>query len=188
MARTFAGCRSAMRKASLAAAVGKARGWHPPCAIRARRDRPGALPPRLLDGNGRHGRQASGECTSQRPVPALDKGREPEAFRLQARPRSVLSRNAKLDQRTPSRTNVCTRRKRTCGPQGGSPGFCPEPTCAAGTLPATAPQCCSRTTRCGRFRRIRGPRISRATLLPRSCPSRGRPFPLRWGGTLPAVR
>ena len=22
----------------------------------------------------------------------------------------------------PSRTNVCTRRKRTCGPQGGSPG------------------------------------------------------------------
>jgi hypothetical protein len=23
----------------------------------------------------------------------------------------------------PSRTNVCTRRKRTCGPQGGSPGF-----------------------------------------------------------------
>ena len=23
----------------------------------------------------------------------------------------------------PSRTNVCTRRKRTCGPQGGSPGL-----------------------------------------------------------------
>ena len=26
----------------------------------------------------------------------------------------------------PSRTNVCTRRKRTCGPQGGSPGLDPE--------------------------------------------------------------
>ena len=25
----------------------------------------------------------------------------------------------------PSRTNVCTRRKRTCGPQGGSPGLNP---------------------------------------------------------------
>ena len=26
----------------------------------------------------------------------------------------------------PSRTNVCTRRKRTCGPQGGSPGLDPK--------------------------------------------------------------
>jgi hypothetical protein len=28
----------------------------------------------------------------------------------------------------PSRTNVCTRRKRTCGPQGGSPGLDPKRT------------------------------------------------------------
>ena len=28
----------------------------------------------------------------------------------------------------PSRTNVCSRRKRTCGPQGGSPGLDPERT------------------------------------------------------------
>src|SRR4029077_3258319 len=35
----------------------------------------------------------------------------------------ALSRIAQLDQRTASRTNVCTRRKRTCGPQGGSPGL-----------------------------------------------------------------
>ena len=27
----------------------------------------------------------------------------------------------------PSPTNVCTRRKRTCGPQGGSPGLGPQP-------------------------------------------------------------
>ena len=39
-----------------------------------------------------------------------------------------LPRNAELrslTKRTPSRTNVCTRRKRTCGPQGGSPGLTP---------------------------------------------------------------
>ena len=28
----------------------------------------------------------------------------------------------------PSRSNVCTRRKRTCGPQGGSSGLDPSPT------------------------------------------------------------
>ena len=33
------------------------------------------------------------------------------------------SRIAQLDQRTASQTNVCTRRKRTCGPQGRSPGL-----------------------------------------------------------------
>ena len=38
----------------------------------------------------------------------------------------TLSRIAQLDQRTASRTNVCTRRKRTCGPQGGSPGLYPK--------------------------------------------------------------
>ena len=32
----------------------------------------------------------------------------------------------------PSRTNVCTRRKRTCGPQGGSPGLTPSPTLPRG--------------------------------------------------------
>ena len=31
----------------------------------------------------------------------------------------------------PSRTNVCTRRKRTCGPQGGSPGLTATETWAA---------------------------------------------------------
>jgi hypothetical protein len=31
----------------------------------------------------------------------------------------MLSRIALLDHGLPSRTNVCTRRKRTCGPQGG---------------------------------------------------------------------
>ena len=33
-----------------------------------------------------------------------------------------LSRIAQLDQRTALRTNVCSRRKRTCGPQGGRSG------------------------------------------------------------------
>ena len=28
-----------------------------------------------------------------------------------------------IDVGLPSRTNVCTWRKRTCGPQGGSPGL-----------------------------------------------------------------
>ena len=37
-----------------------------------------------------------------------------------------LSRIAQLDQRTALRTNVCTRRKRTCGSQGGSPGLDPK--------------------------------------------------------------
>jgi hypothetical protein len=36
---------------------------------------------------------------------------------------TLLSRIAQLDQPTPLRTNVCARRKRTCGPQGGSPGL-----------------------------------------------------------------
>ena len=62
-----------------------------------------------------------------------------------------LPRNAELrslTKRTPSRTNVCTRRKRTCGPQGGSPGLTPTlrsaPTAAASisvqfrTAPSTA--------------------------------------------------
>ena len=37
-----------------------------------------------------------------------------------------LSRIAQLDQRTTSRTNVCSRRKRTCGSQGASPGLDPK--------------------------------------------------------------
>jgi hypothetical protein len=37
--------------------------------------------------------------------------------------RRQRSRIAQLDQRTLSRTNVRTWRKRTCGPQGGSPGL-----------------------------------------------------------------
>ena len=35
--------------------------------------------------------------------------------------RSAVVRS--LTNGLPSRTNVCTRRKRTCGPQGGSPGL-----------------------------------------------------------------
>ena len=37
-----------------------------------------------------------------------------------------LSRIAKVGQRTGSRINVCTRRKRTCGPRRGSPGLRPK--------------------------------------------------------------
>ena len=37
------------------------------------------------------------------------------------RAQAQLSRIAQFDQRTALRTNVCTGRKRTCGPQGGTP-------------------------------------------------------------------
>ena len=38
--------------------------------------------------------------------------------------RSAVVRS--LTNGLPSRTNVCTRRKRTCGPQGGGPGLTPS--------------------------------------------------------------
>ena len=38
--------------------------------------------------------------------------------------RSAVVRS--LTNGLPSRTNVCTRRKRTCGPQGGSAGLTPN--------------------------------------------------------------
>jgi hypothetical protein len=40
----------------------------------------------------------------------------------------AASRIAQLDQRTALAANVCTRRKWTCGPQGGSPGLTPDRT------------------------------------------------------------
>ena len=42
------------------------------------------------------------------------------------RAQAQLSRIAQLDQRTALAANVCTPRKRTCGPQGGSPGLDPD--------------------------------------------------------------
>ena len=59
-------------------------------AIRAGRDRPGPVPPRLPDGAGGHGLQASREHLSRRPVPALDQGQEPAASRVQQGSGSVL--------------------------------------------------------------------------------------------------
>jgi len=56
--------------------------------LRDRRDRPRPVPPCLLARAGGAGLQASQEFVSQRPFPSLDQGQEPEASRLQARPRS----------------------------------------------------------------------------------------------------
>jgi hypothetical protein len=44
----------------------------------------------------------------------------------------LLDRGIIAAVRLPSRTNVCTRRKRTCGPQGGSPGSIPIQTLGLG--------------------------------------------------------
>ena len=41
----------------------------------------------------------------------------------EARPRATPRVGRSRTNGLPSRTNVCTRRKRTCGPQGGSPGL-----------------------------------------------------------------
>ena len=49
-----------------------------------------------------------------------------ERERHRRRAQAQLSRIAQLDQRTALAANVCTRRKRTCGPQGGSPGLTPQ--------------------------------------------------------------
>ena len=46
---------------------------------------------------------------------------ERERHRRQAY--AQLAELRSLTNGLPSRTNVCTRRKRTCGPQGGSPGL-----------------------------------------------------------------
>ena len=51
-----------------------------------------------------------------------------ERERHRRRAQAQLSRIAQLTNGLPSRTNVCTRRKRTCGPQGGSPGLTQLPT------------------------------------------------------------
>ena len=72
-------------------------------------------------------------------VTALSLGglrRKIEALLLPTRSRSCCSstaspsrsgtggrRRRSLTNGLPSRTNVCTRRKRTCGPQAGSPGL-----------------------------------------------------------------
>ena len=48
-----------------------------------------------------------------------------ERERHRRRAQAQLSRLRSLTNGLPSRTNVCTRRKRTCGPQGGSPGLTP---------------------------------------------------------------
>ena len=56
---------------------------------------------------------------------------ERERHRRQAQ--AQLSRIAQLDQRTALPDQCCTRRKRTCGPQGGSLGLV-ESRCGAATL------------------------------------------------------
>jgi hypothetical protein len=45
--------------------------------------------------------------------------------------RGYIGSAPELRQAVPSRTIVCSRRKRTCGPQGGSPGLEPEPVIGA---------------------------------------------------------
>ena len=46
-----------------------------------------------------------------------------ERERHRRRAQAQLSKLRSLTNGLPSRTNVCTRRKRTCGPQRGSPGL-----------------------------------------------------------------
>jgi hypothetical protein len=53
-----------------------------------------------------------------------------ERERHRRRAQAQLSRIAQFDQRTALAANVCTRRKRTSGPQGGSPGLRPKETLA----------------------------------------------------------
>ena len=79
-----------MRKASLFTAAGAACGRYLPERLRAGRDRPGPVPPRLPDGAGGHGLQAPREPISRRPVPALDQGQEPAASGVQPGSGSVL--------------------------------------------------------------------------------------------------
>jgi hypothetical protein len=54
-----------------------------------------------------------------RVVLQLDGLAERERHRRRAQAQLLRS----LTNGLPSRTNVCSRRKRTCGPQGGSPGL-----------------------------------------------------------------
>ena len=46
-----------------------------------------------------------------------------ELFKMMAGVATVQAELRSLTNGLPSRTNVCTRRKRTCGPQGGNPGL-----------------------------------------------------------------
>ena len=57
-------------------------------------------------------------------VVQLDGRAERERHRRRAQ--AQLSRIAQLDQRIALAGHVCTRRKRTCGPQGGSPSLTPS--------------------------------------------------------------
>ena len=70
-----------------------------------------------------------------RVVLQLDGLAERERHRRRGR---ALSRIAQLDQRTALAANICTRRKRTCGPQGGSPGFTTDIGQLAATMPLSA--------------------------------------------------
>ena len=54
------------------------------------------------------------------------KSKNPASEAVRGSARRSGARIAQLDHGLPSRTNVCTRRKRTCGPQGGSPGLTPS--------------------------------------------------------------
>ena len=79
-----------MRKANLARLLARRVDGISLSAVRAGRDRPGPVSPRLPDGTGGDGLQASREHLSRRPVPALDQGQEPAASRVQQGSGSVL--------------------------------------------------------------------------------------------------
>ena len=79
-----------MRKANLARLLARRVDGIFLSRLRAGRDRPGPVPPRLPDGAGGHGLQASRQRLSRRPVPTLDQGQEPAASGVQQGSGSVL--------------------------------------------------------------------------------------------------
>jgi hypothetical protein len=70
-------------------------GGDPPCPVRARRDRPRPIPPRLHHGPRRHGVAARRSRLRCGPLHALDQEQEPEASGLSPRPRSILAATKK---------------------------------------------------------------------------------------------
>ena len=88
-ARTSADRRFSMRKTNLARLLAhRVDASSSPTSSRARS--PGPVPPRLPDGAGGAGLEASREHISRWPVQSMDQGQEPETSGLQPRPGSVL--------------------------------------------------------------------------------------------------